>query len=362
MSYRGCYWGSQNIVAAVGVAVVCDRWIHRDHSLRFHGSLLLHYWEVLPHMTCLKAARKHGQLLVHISVLIFGLQVGTLQLGGSPATFITALPVAQDQLLVRFSSDGTLSSCAAPLDCQLLDMQFPVTLFYGVTSKLALSLTAGETAGFFEQTPAQSGQPLNSSGLGDSQVFARYTLLGIDRPGSTFRIASFAGLYLPTGSYDEFGLLRAVRAGSGSVDPYFGVTGGWNTASYGLAWDGTYRHDPAASRGFTLGDEAEVDGEFEYRLTPRKLPAGLPGELWAVAEDNLIWDATNRIGGETANSTGGSLGIADAGLEYATLRWEIGAEVRAPEFQHLNGVQPLTEKLGFVAFFEYYLAMPSWRK
>lgn len=282
----------------------------------------------------------------------------------SPATFVTALPVALDQILARVNANTSFAATT------LGYAQFPVSVALGVTSSLAIFTTLQQ--GFSSlNLPAASGasmQPTRaSSGERDVLAFARYTLFKIDRPKTSLRIAPLAGASLPTGSNtlaDSQGLLPGpLQTGSGTVDPYVGITMGYNGTRYGSAWDATYRWNPAAAHGFTPGDEARTDGEIEMRLLPVHLPdEGLPKELWIVLETNLIHDRRATVDGAVSPNSGGITWNGAATLQLPTLHWELGAGVLLPIEQRFNGSGEIAEGKGFLSFFEYYLSAPSWKR
>lgn len=286
----------------------------------------------------------------------------------SPATFITALPVAQDQVIVRFNAEPALSTGDdTPLNRNFLNLQFPTDFAYGATGKLAIFMTVDQGLGLERQNTPQGRVTRSSSGFGDTLLFARYTLIDVDKPASTFRITPVFGAYLPSGFYDKSDHLGRLpgelQNGSGSLDPYFGLAESFYTMRYGISWDATYRYNPSASPGFALGDEARTDFQFEHLLYPWDIRSELPAhELWGTVETNLIWDQRNRVDGAIDNQSGGVSWLIDAGLEWAALDWEVGAVAEVPVVQRLFGTGRLTEDVGMVAFFEYYITMPSWRR
>ncbi len=315
---------------------------------------------------CKRNKKKRQACFLLSVVLLLG---PLIHLHAAPATFITALPVSQDQLLARFSFNPTLSSnpSAPSGGTQLNNYQFPETFLYGLTDKIALALDARQGFSSMQEGLPQGSQNLSASGFGDTLVFARYTLFDIDRPGSTFRIAPLLGAYLPTGYYDKSnasGLLpQALQNGSGSVDPFMGLTAAFYNRNYGWSWDATWRHNLPSPGGFDLGDEARTDGEFEFRIFPHSLPSSfLPNELWGVFETNLISNNRSEIAGNLDSASGGFSWLFWSGFDYATLHWELGAEVGVPVVQNLNGPGQVKQIVSFRLFYEYYLAMPSWRK
>lgn len=273
----------------------------------------------------------------------------------SPATFVTALPVALDQILARIDANTSLTAS------ELEYAQFPVSVALGATSSLALFVTfQGDIASL-----NLNGETSTSSGLNDTLLFARYTLYKRDWPKGTLRLAPLAGAYVPTGNNtlaNSNGLLAGpLQTGTGTVDPYVGLTFGANTARYGAAWDLTYRWNPFSAHGVSPGDIVRADGEVERRLLPVHLPnEGLPKELWFVLETNLIETMSGKLDGRPDPNSGGFTWNGAATLQLPTLRWEIGAGVLLPILQRFNGAGGIPEGKGLITFFEYYLAAPSW--
>lgn len=313
---------------------------------------------------------KHYTLKLVSAVFLI---VATLILNGakglaSPVTFITALPVSQDQVIVRFNASPSLSTGdSTALNRNLVNLQFPTDFLYGVTGKLAFALTVNQGVTFEREDTSQGRVTRSASGFGDTLLFARYTLIDVDHPNSTFRIAPVLGAYLPSGYYnksDHLGRLPGeLQSGSGSVAPFAGVAESYYTKYHGISWDATYRYNPPASPGFALGDEARTDIQYEHLLDPWIIRSEFPAhEIWGDLESNLIWDQMSRVGGHEDHSSGGVSWLIDAGVEWATLNWEVGAVAEVPVIQYLYGSGRLTEDVGMIAFFEYYLTMPSWRR
>lgn len=276
----------------------------------------------------------------------------------SPATFVTALPVATDQLLVRFNFQPSFGTSG------FTSMQFPVNIGYGLSPRLTLFANTNE--GFGSLTQSTPAEPVKDSagGLGDFQFFARYTIFQIDQPDSTLRIAPLAGAFLPTGENDlhnQQGVMPgSLQTGSGTVDPYLGVTFGYNNADWGLAADTTYRDNTATSQGVSPGNELRADAQFEYRLFPLELPEeGLPSELVLSIESNYVQDDGAYVNGIPSANSGGRVFKQDAILEWATLHWQLGLGAQLPVMQDLAGTGRIKERSAIFAFFEYYLAGPQ---
>jgi hypothetical protein len=273
----------------------------------------------------------------------------------SPATFVTALPVAENQALTRFNWNSVFGSQG------FTSFQFPLDLGYGLSARWTLFTTLNPVYGSIQTQTLSGQQKVSAGGLGDTLAFARYTLFSRDTPKSTLRIAPLAGLYLPSGSNtlsDSIGLSAApIQTGAGTIAPYGGVAFGWNGPMYGLAADSTFRHNPITHMGIAPGDQFRVDGQSELRLYPLTLPEiGLPKELWLSIEENYQHDSLSHIAGQVAPGSGGSSFDEDAVFEYATLRYEIGAGIQIPVMQDLNSPNDVREKRQLLFFTEYYFS------
>jgi hypothetical protein len=201
---------------------------------------------------------------------------------------------------------------------------------------------------------------------GDLLFFARYTLFHVDKPKSTFRIAPLAGVFIPTGDNalrGQQGLLpEALQRGSGTVDPYFGVTMGYNNPRWGAAADTTYRRNPISNQGVSPGSELRSDAQFELSVYPFHMPEeGLPKQLWLSIESNYVQDDGSYVNGIRLGNSSGKVLKQDLILEWATLHYEIGVGAQLPVMQDLQGAGRIKERSAAFVFLEYYLAAPHWR-
>jgi hypothetical protein len=280
---------------------------------------------------------------------------------GSAVTFVTSLPVARDQIVVRFNVQPVFSTR------QLNSFQFPISVGYGFSAKLGLFLNLSQ--GFASiDTPASTGmgRPL-SGGSGDTGIYARYTLFKIDKPNSTFRITPLAGAFLPTGgnsfTVDSKLQGKALQFGSGTVDPYVGIAAGINAKRWTTNWDATYRLNPLTSTNFSPGSELRLDGQAELKIWPITMPnEGLPHLVNLSIESNYYLNRKDHLNGVLSNNSGGKLFRESALLQLSSLRWQVGGGIQIPLLQDLNGTGRVKQKVGYLIFFEYYLAAPVWRK
>jgi hypothetical protein len=133
---------------------------------------------------------------------------------GSPVTFVTALPVATGQLLVRFTFQTTFSNA------KFFGLQTPATIAYGLVSHLTLFVSLNQNYQSLDWGPDVSA--LSSWAARDAAVYVRNMVLTVDRTQSTFRITPLGGAFLPAGenAFRAQGdcLPGCLRTGTGTVD------------------------------------------------------------------------------------------------------------------------------------------------
>ncbi len=293
-------------------------------------------------MRCGAQTRRHRYIPALSLILVTAAIGGLSEAHAAPETFNTALPVGEGDFIFREQFLAIKASGdPSPMGRNLEVLGGVSVLGYGVTSDLAI----------FGMLPyldkeldliMPGGQRItrSTSGIGDAQVFARYTIFQKDMSGSNFRIAPFAGIKLPTGDdndRDSFGRLpQPLQLGSGSWDPFGGVIATWQTLDYQVDAQLSYKANTEAN-GFEFGDEFGFDTSLQYRLWPRELGGGVPGFLYGVVETNLLHQAKNKISGVNDPNSGGAKLFFSPGLQYVTKRWVLEAIVQLPVVQDLGG-------------------------
>ncbi len=260
----------------------------------------------------------------------------------APVTFNTALPVADGafvfrEILLIANADDPSSANRG------LDVRGGISVLgYGASSALTLFGMLPYLDKELELA-ADRGPRISrgSSGIGDLQLFGRYTAWRRDAPGRTFRIAPFAGVELPTGEDDEedaFGRLpQPLQRGSGAWGPFAGIVATYQTLSYQIDVQAAYERHTRAN-DFEIGDVARLDGSLQYRLWPHELAGGVPAFVYGVLEANLFHQEKNQWRGVAdPHSGGGSTLSLTPGLQYVTKRWVLEGVVQLPVLQDLNG-------------------------
>ena len=258
-----------------------------------------------------------------------------------PITFLTALPVAQSQavvrgqyFLIRAGDDPTSA------ERNLTVNAVPLAVAIGATPRLAIFGIVPIVNKSIELSTSLGRITRDSTGFGDIVTFARYTVYAVDAADSTFRIAPFGGIKMPTGDSDDadaLGLVpRALQPGSGSWDGLGGLAVTFQTKQWEFDADAGYKKNTGAD-GFRFGDEVFTDASFQYRVWPRLLGAGVPAFLFAVVETNLVSQDRHEIAGVSDPDSGGTRWDVDVGLQYVTTSLIIEGVVQIPVADEPHG-------------------------
>ena len=280
-----------------------------------------------------------GDLPLRIAIIGGLLAAGTAEAG--PITFLTALPVAQSQvvirgqyLFIRASDDPT------PADRQLTVNGVPIALAVGVTPRLALFGIVPILDKSMKVTVPIGRVTRAATGLGDVVTFARYTVYAVDTTESTVRIAPFGGVKLPSGAQDSSDALgplpRPLQLGSGSWDGLGGIAVTWQTKQWEFDADVGYRKNTEAD-GFRFGNAFSTDLSFQYRVWPGQLGAGVPAFLFVVVETNLVSQRRSEMAGMRDPDSGGTRWDTDLGLQYVTATYILEGIVQIPTVDRPNG-------------------------
>ena len=272
-------------------------------------------------------------------VLLCGLATSS---HAAPQTFNTALPVAKGEFVLR----GQLFDRRAEDDPTAADREVHVrgmvsVLGRGVARNWAVFGVLPYLDKTLDLTTPGGRVSRNTTGIGDARLFARYTLYQRDAKGSTFRIAPFFGVEMPTGDDDDrdsLGRLPApLQLGSGSWDPFGGIVLTYQTLDYQVDAQASFKINTQAN-DFEFGDEARLDTSLQYRLRPRELgESGVPGYLYGVLEGSIRYQAKNTINGTGDPNSGGTSLVLAPGLQYVTKRWIVEGIVELPVAQNLGG-------------------------
>ena len=252
---------------------------------------------------------------LRLITLICGLYVMVPPVASAaPITFNTALPVSENEVILR--EQFIFSESSSPN----VDVNRFTALTvggYGVTPKWsvfgAVPLTHVET----EFNDVSSSE----FGLGDAVLFSRYEVFRLDGRGTTTRISPLLGVRVPTGEDGQ--------TGDGSVDIFGGLVATVATTDYNFGSQLVYTANGEAD-GFEAGDMLAFDASLQYRVWPQTLSAETLGFLFGVLEGNVTWQDDAQFDGVSVGETGGTSFAVSPGLQYVTPRWIVDFAVTIP--------------------------------
>lgn len=274
------------------------------------------------------------------AILAFGLALAAPARAGS-ISFNSALTLSSNEFVFRelfvFDASGDDPSGQ---DRDRRALSSISVLGYGVNQNLSLFAVVPFHDRRLRITTDGERRTRDAAGLGDIRLFGKYTAVRRNWTARALRLSPFAGVELPTGASDEndrFGRLPAsVQLGSGSFDPFGGITATYQTLDYQIDAQLSYQANTEANN-FEFGDVARADISGQLRLLPREITGGVPGFLYGVLELNLIHGGKNRDNGAVLGNSGGVTLFVTPGLQYVTRRWVLEAAVQLPVMQNLNG-------------------------
>ncbi|UTW57653.1 hypothetical protein KFE96_12485 [Kordiimonas sp. SCSIO 12603] len=243
----------------------------------------------------------------------------------SPITFNTALPLSEDELLLRSlliinkqSSDG------AQVDESVTSYTVQSVAGYGITPRLAVF---GILPTRYIDRELSSNQQ-NDFGIGDAELFARFELLRLDGQGRTFRISPFAGIRVPSGEEGE--------TGDGSTDYFGGLI--LTSASIKGNFDAQIRWNVNGEHGgFDRGNSISFDASYQKRLLPSEITTSTKGFFFGVLEANVTYSEQNQFGGIDDVNSGGTQVSITPGLQYTARRWVADLGIKIPLINDTNG-------------------------
>ena len=272
----------------------------------------------------MKSARyfypKLGYLLA-----IAGFALNSLNSLAAPITFNSALPVSQSEWVVRgLITIDERSSTVDDIEIERTQLSLVSVLGYGINAKWSVF----GVLPIRDVSLSLNDQTQSESDLGDAEFFSRYEVLRIDKAGSTFRVAPFAGVRLPTG---DLGVTS-----DGTTDIFGGVI--VTSANVKQNFNIQLRYDLNGNDNqFSAGDSFTADLSWQKRIFPKKITASTNGFWFAALETNLNYTEQNRLAGQLDSNSGGFTASIAPGIQYVTRRWIAELAVRVPIIRNLNG-------------------------
>lgn len=262
-----------------------------------------------------------------LSALLCGGLIGAAPLAfAAPITFNTALPISEDEVILREQLIFAQSSGrAGGRDVRVNSLTALTVGGYGISPKWSVFGVLPLTHIDREFGPSASSQfgPNGSSqfGLGDAVLFSRYEIFRRDSKGGTTRLAPLLGVRVPTG---ETGVTS-----DGSVDVFGGLVATLASTKFNFGGQILYTVNGEAN-DFQAGDSLAFDSSLQYRLWPQNLSAATRGFLFGVIEGNVTWQDEARAFGAALPQSGGTSLSISPGLQYAAQRWILETAVTLP--------------------------------
>jgi len=249
-------------------------------------------------------------------VAVFGLFIAMQSVSAyaAPITFNTALPVSEEEVILREQIIYTESS--GP-NADVNSLTAVTVGGYGITSKWSVFGVLPVTHIDVEIDDLSS----DNFGLGDATLFSRYEIYRKDGRGSTTRLAPLIGVRVPTGKTGE--------TSDGSTDIFGGLIATIATTQYNLGGQVVYTENGEAN-DFEAGNTLAFDASLQYRIWNSAPDANSPSFLFGVIEGNITRQGNSSFDGfETLNTDGTQFSISP-GLQYVTQRWIADLAVTIP--------------------------------
>ncbi len=229
---------------------------------------------------------------------------------------------------------------------------------YGASPNLAFILQNNSfVSNSATVTEAGRSRQVVANGFGDTVLESRYTIFQQDGPGSTFRIAPYAGVVMPTGMDNTNSAMpRGGQPGTGAWATRDAITMSYQTLDWAAAAEAGYQANTTAA-GYQFGNTVFADAAVRYRLWPLNLGSEVPAEVYGLLESNFTSAAANRNAGQINRNTGGQLLLVDPGFIYTTRTYSVTLMAFLPAFEQVHG-NGSAYNYGFLAAFRYSLFTP----
>ncbi|MCH8026938.1 MAG: transporter [candidate division Zixibacteria bacterium] len=178
----------------------------------------------------------------------------------------------------------------------------------------------------------------SSSGIGDIKLSAKYLVYQLDRKNKTVRVASKAGVKLPTGNEDTQPAL-----GTGSTDYFFSTVAGWLEKRVGVFIEGIYNVNTSKD-SLDFGNSFSYNLALGYRLLPTVYETYPSPQINGYLELNGTTVAKSEVNGAKDDNSGGTILFLSPGLQYIGGRgWLVETSFQYPIINQPNGTQLATD-------------------
>ena len=229
--------------------------------------------------------------------------------------------------------DGT--EISDTLDRNITAWVTPVALPYNLYSdKLQIGLIFPYVNINLDKTTGD----VSSSGIGDIKLSAKYLVYQLDRKNKTVRVASKAGVKLPTGDEDAQPAL-----GTGTTDYFFSTVAGWIEKRVGVYLEGIYNVNTSRD-ALDFGNSFSYNLALGYRLLPAVYETYPSPQINGYLELDGTTVAKSEVNGAKDDNSGGTTLFLSPGLQYVGGRgWLVETSFQYPIINEPNGTQLATD-------------------
>ena len=215
------------------------------------------------------------------------------------------------------------------------EQMYELNAGYGLTRDLSLYIQPTYKVKEMEMSGGGMIMKESASGVGDTDVLARYRFRKKDREGGSCQQALLLGLKLPTGAWniEENGtrLMDMVQPGTGSTDYSAGLAVTHRKGNFTLDGDVIYTINTENQKDYKFGNLLRYDLAGLYQINDTYLMLELNGR---VAEKDDVSEAN----GINRDNTGGHQIFINPGVSYHVLpNTMLMLSVQVPIYTDMNG-------------------------
>jgi len=182
---------------------------------------------------------------------------------------------------------------------------------------------------------------VSNSGIGDIKLSAKYLVYQLDQKNKTIRVASKAGVKLPTSDTGDEDTQPAL--GTGSTDYFISTVAGWIEKRVGVYIEGIYNVNTSRD-SLDFGNSFSYNLALGYRLLPAVYETYPSPQINGYLELNGTTVAKSEVNGAKDDNSGGTTLFLSPGLQYiGGRRWLVETSYQYPIINEPNGTQLATD-------------------
>lgn len=192
----------------------------------------------------------------------------------------------------------------------MMEQMYEINVGYGLTRNLSIYIEPTYKIREMEMPHGSMIHKESSSGIGDTELLARYRFRKKDREDGSCQQALLLGIKLPTGAWniEENGtrLMDMVQPGTGSTDYRAGLAMTHRKKNFTLDGDLIYTAKMENQENYKFGDLLSYDMAGLYQIE----------DIYLIMELNGRLAAKDEMDGMKNNNTGGHQIFINPGVSY----------------------------------------------